>query len=165
MALVGYGYWRQHLGNSANLAPFRLKIEDKVYSIVGVLPPGFNFPDNTKVWVPRELFEHLPSRTAHNWDVVARLGDNVTLAEARSDLSSIAHRLKQQFGSDIDLTDARVQPQQAFYHAQLGEFLLPYEAVRSASDPSATLMDFLQTTYEAAANLANWDRAALERQT
>jgi hypothetical protein len=60
-------------------------------------------------------------------------------------------------------SEARVRPQQAFYHAQLGEFLLPYEAVRTASDPRATLMDFLQTTYEAAANTAQWDRAAFER--
>jgi len=58
---------------------------------------------------------------------------------------------------------ARVEPRRAFYHAQLGEFLLPYEAVRTASDPRAALMDFLQSTHEAAANLANWDRAALER--
>jgi putative ABC transport system permease protein len=108
--LVGYGYWRQHLGSSADLASFKLKVEDKVYSVVGVLPPGFSFPGDTEVWVPRELFEHLPSRTAHNWKAVARLRDGVTLAEARSDLSSIARRLKQQFGSDIDLTDAHVEP-------------------------------------------------------
>jgi putative ABC transport system permease protein len=72
-ALVGYGYWRRHLGNSADLGSFKLKIEDKVYSVVGVLPPGFSFPEDTEVWVPRELFEHITSRTAHNWKVVARL--------------------------------------------------------------------------------------------
>ena len=54
-------------------------------------------------------------------------------------------------------------PAKAFYHTQLGEFLLPYEDVRTASDPRATLMEFLRSTYEAAANLGNWDRAALER--
>ena len=59
--------------------------------------------------------------------------------------------------------DATVRPAKAFYHAQLGEFLLPYEDVRTASDPRATLMEFLRSTYEAAANLGNWDRAALER--
>jgi hypothetical protein len=59
--------------------------------------------------------------------------------------------------------DATVRPAKAFYHAQLGEFLLPYEDLRTASDPRATLMEFLQSTYEAAANLGNWDRAALER--
>ncbi len=44
----------------------------------------------------------------------------------------------------------------------LGEFILPYDAVREARDPEAVLMAFLQSTYDAAANLAKWDRAALE---
>ena len=51
----------------------------------------------------------------------------------------------------------------ARYDATLGEFLLPYEDMRRASDPDAALLDFLQQTYEAAADLAGWDRAALER--
>ena len=59
---------------------------------------------------------------------------------------------------------AAVRPAQAFYHAKLGEFLLPYDAVRNASDPRGALLEFLQSTYEAGANLGNWDRAALERQ-
>jgi hypothetical protein len=56
-----------------------------------------------------------------------------------------------------------VEPGSAFYSPELREFLLPYDAVRSASDPDATLLAFLQSTYEAAARNGNWDRAALER--
>ena len=59
--------------------------------------------------------------------------------------------------------EAPIRPAQAFYHAQLGEFLLPYDSVRTAANPRETLLDFLQSTYEAAANLGKWDRAALER--
>lgn len=59
---------------------------------------------------------------------------------------------------------APVRPTQAFYHAKLGEFLLPYDDVRNAADPRGALLEFLQSTYEAGANLGNWDRAALERQ-
>src|SRR5579871_520319 len=58
----------------------------------------------------------------------------------------------------------RVLPETAYYHDKLGEFILPYEAVQTAEDPAQTLLAFLQTTYEGAANLANWDRNALERQ-
>jgi len=58
--------------------------------------------------------------------------------------------------------DTRVQPDAAFFSKELGEFVLPYEAVRMSADPRATLMDFLETTYAAAADLAHWDRAALE---
>ena len=57
---------------------------------------------------------------------------------------------------------APVQPRQAFFSREFGEFLLPYEAVRTAADPEATLMAFLQSTYDAAAALGKWDRDALE---
>jgi hypothetical protein len=58
--------------------------------------------------------------------------------------------------------DAAVRPAAAFFHQGLGEFVLPYEAVRSAADPDAELLAFLTSTYEAAAVSAGWDRAALE---
>ena len=54
-------------------------------------------------------------------------------------------------------------PAGAHYDAGMGEFLLPYAAVRTAPDPDSLLLDFLQSTYEAAASMAHWDRAALER--
>jgi len=59
--------------------------------------------------------------------------------------------------------DARVAPAQALYNRELSEFILPYEAVRSQRDPGKTLYSFLQSTYEAGARLAQWDRASLER--
>jgi Family of unknown function (DUF5996) len=55
-----------------------------------------------------------------------------------------------------------VRPAAAYFSEALGEFLLPYEAVRTAADPDAILLAFLQSTYEAAADCAAWDRAALE---
>jgi hypothetical protein len=58
---------------------------------------------------------------------------------------------------------ARVEPAAALYNTDLHEFILPYDAVRQADSPDDTLLAFLQTTYEAAAGLARWDRAALER--
>ncbi len=57
---------------------------------------------------------------------------------------------------------ARVRPSAAFYSETLREFVLPYEAVRQSPDPDATLLEFLQSTYEAAAGLGRWDRAELE---
>ncbi len=59
--------------------------------------------------------------------------------------------------------DHPVRPDAAHYHDDLGEFVLPYAAVRTAADPDRALLDFLQTTYEAAADRAGWDRKALER--
>ena len=60
---------------------------------------------------------------------------------------------------------AMVRPAAAMWSEDLEEFLLPYEVVRQAADPTATLMEFLQSTYEAAANSAEWDRDSLERRT
>jgi hypothetical protein len=57
---------------------------------------------------------------------------------------------------------ATVKPKEAFFSKELGEFLLPYDALRKARDPDATLMEFLQSTYDAAADLAKWDRKTLE---
>jgi hypothetical protein len=57
---------------------------------------------------------------------------------------------------------AAVKPAAAYFSKDLGEFILPYEAVRTASDPERALMDFLQSTYDAAADLGHWDRKALE---
>ena len=53
-------------------------------------------------------------------------------------------------------------PTGAYFDQKLGEYLLAYEIVRKSSDPEATLMSFLESTYRAAADLAGWDRAALE---
>ena len=59
--------------------------------------------------------------------------------------------------------EAPVRPRAAVYSSELGEFLLPYDEVRTAARPDDVLLEFLQSTYEAAANLGRWDRAALER--
>jgi Family of unknown function (DUF5996) len=58
--------------------------------------------------------------------------------------------------------DWKAVPAEAYYDQSLGEFILPYAAVRTAADPDAVLLRFLQSTYEAAAELGHWDRAALE---
>lgn len=58
---------------------------------------------------------------------------------------------------------AKVKPAEAFFDTTAGEFLLPYDVVRTATDPDRTLLDFLQSTYDAAADLADWDRWALDR--
>ncbi len=59
--------------------------------------------------------------------------------------------------------EAAILPAAAFYAKDVGEFVLPYDAVREASQPRELLLQFLQSTYAAAADLAKWDRAALER--
>jgi hypothetical protein len=58
---------------------------------------------------------------------------------------------------------AAIRPDGAYYHSELGEFILPYEAVRTAPSPEAAIAAFVDSTYDRAADLAGWDRAALEQ--
>ena len=67
--------------------------------------------------------------------------------------------------SPTNLDAATIQPAQGFWDRGLGEFILPYEDLRTSASPDETLLTFLQSTYDAAADLAHWDRKALERQT
>jgi uncharacterized protein DUF5996 len=60
------------------------------------------------------------------------------------------------------LKEAKVSPAAAYYHRELGEFILPYAAVRQAASPERALEDFVNSTYARAADLAGWDRASLE---
>lgn len=61
------------------------------------------------------------------------------------------------------LSEEKIRPEQAFYHQEMKEFLLYYDDVRQSASPEKALTEFLQSTYEAGARLADWDRAALER--
>jgi hypothetical protein len=65
----------------------------------------------------------------------------------------------------VGFPEARVTPPSAFYSTDLREFILPYDVVRQSASPDETLLDFLQTTYEATADLARWDRGLLERRS
>lgn len=111
-ALVSYAYWSEFLGSTPDLSSIKLTIENRAVSVIGVLPPGFRFPDDTSIWVPRDLYEHYSSRSAHNWHVIGRLRDGMTPAKARPELTTIARRIKQQYGQDADMTDVAVLPLQ-----------------------------------------------------
>ncbi|HTS11093.1 MAG TPA: ABC transporter permease [Candidatus Limnocylindrales bacterium] len=108
--IVSYGYWQRYLGSAADISKFHLSMEGGVYSVIGVMPAGFDFPPGVAAWTPRELNEEVPARDAHNFQCVGRVRDGFTVAEARANLSAIAHRIKQQYGKDADLTDAAVVP-------------------------------------------------------
>jgi hypothetical protein len=66
------------------------------------------------------------------------------------------------YPTPVGFANAAVGPEDAYFNPPLGEFILPYDSVRNAPDPDLALLTFLQTTYEAAANIGKWDRGALE---
>jgi putative ABC transport system permease protein len=110
VALVSYGYWRQYLGGARDLSQAHLKIDNAVYSVIGVLPAGFQFPNNVNVWLAADLAGENLSRTSHNYSGVGRLKDGVSIEQARQDISAIARRIYQQSNEKNDylLRDGRV---------------------------------------------------------
>lgn len=107
--VVSHAFWQRALAGGS-IAGKTLSFDGRVYSVVGVMPEGFDFPRGTELWTAAGIDAAGESRTAHNWAVVGRLADGVSLQRARADISSIAHRLKAQYGSDMDMTDASLQP-------------------------------------------------------
>src|SRR5271157_2664961 len=112
--LVSYGYWREHLGSKPDLSDSHLKIDGAVYSVIGVLPAGFQFPAEVELWMPSDLGGENPSRTSHNYSAVGRLRDGVTVAQANADISAIARRIHETSSEQGDylLKDGMVLPLQ-----------------------------------------------------
>jgi hypothetical protein len=102
-----------------------------------------NLPD----WVAREAYSHEVASCGF-WPGNAALPHAAFYAYA--------------YPEPAGFPKAGVRPAGAFYHPELREFFLPYDRVREATAPDATLLEFLQSSYEAAASLGKWDRAALE---
>lgn len=103
-----------------------------------------NLPD----WVAREAYSHEVSSCGF-WPGGEVLPEPVFYAYA--------------YPEPAGFKSAALRPAGARYHPDLGEFVLPYSEVQRASSPDTTLLEFAQSTYEAAADLAGWDRSALER--
>jgi ABC-type antimicrobial peptide transport system permease subunit len=110
VALVSYSFWQQYLNAASDFSSLKLVVENKATSVIGVLPPEFHFPADTDVWMPRELDSWLPARNAHNWSVLGRLREGVSVEQAQTDLGAIARRLKLEYGENIDMQDAAVAP-------------------------------------------------------
>lgn len=124
-ALVSHSYWQLHLRGSRDLGALKFTVSNRPAAVVGVLPPGFNFPDGSQVWMAREAGARLPSRTAHNWQVVARLRDGASLEQARAEVSAIAGRLARQHSAGkIDMVGAAVLPLKESLTADVAPALL-----------------------------------------
>src|SRR5262245_32283916 len=117
-ALVSYGFWQRQLGARADFSAAKLNVDGALCNVVGVAPPGFNYPADTEVWVTTGIEPPNTSRTAHNWPVVGRLRAGVTLAQARAEASAIGEQIRQENGAqlgvapDFAMTDFALTPLQ-----------------------------------------------------
>lgn len=124
-AIVSHRYWLQSLGSAEALSSFHLRIEGRSYTVVGVMPAGFQFPAKADVWVPAELDPANTSRTAHNFQGIGRLRDGVSVAQATADLSAIAKDIIRQTPEQGDylMTDAVAVPLQSSVTRRVGSTL------------------------------------------
>jgi putative ABC transport system permease protein len=112
VALASYGYWKQYLGSPSDLSRSHLKVDNTIYSVIGVLPEAFQFPSETGVWVRADTEGENPSRTSHNYSGIGRLRDGVTAQQANAEISTIARRIHDTSNQQGDylLKDAAVVP-------------------------------------------------------
>jgi len=81
VAVVSYGFWQRLLGGKTDFTGTTLNIDNQSFTVAGVMPPEFDFPERTEIWIPIEAFPPsaagATSRTAHNWWVIGRLRSGV----------------------------------------------------------------------------------------
>jgi putative ABC transport system permease protein len=122
VAVVSHSFWRERLGATRDLSSAKLRIGAVSLAVVGVAPPGFQFPESADIWTPAEPQNGGMGRTGHNDDVIARIADGATVDAARAELSSIAATLKAQYGDGSDAVAAEV----VGMHAELVGSVRPY---------------------------------------
>lgn len=112
VAVVSHSFWEARLGGRADALGRSLVLNDAAYTVVGVMPPSFAFPnDEVDVWVPVADDELDPtSRTSHNYLVLGRLAPSVTLEAARREMSALAGRIAGEHPSEMTGWGARVVP-------------------------------------------------------
>jgi len=112
VAVVSHSFWRRMAGDPSRPpgGGDTLRIASSVYTVVGVMPPSFDFPLGANVWTPREEEPPQTSRTAHNFQVIARLKDGVSLESARADIGTVSRALKAVYKDGTAMKDATAVP-------------------------------------------------------
>jgi putative ABC transport system permease protein len=112
-AIISYSYGTRHFGEVANALGKPLQMAGKTLDIIGVLPPGFGFPDRTDIWYPANtIYSETGSRSAHNYRVIGRLQNGVRLEQAQAEMTGIGARLEQKYpdsnqGKSVAVTQLR----------------------------------------------------------
>lgn len=100
-AVVSHAFWETQMEGATRLEGRALQIYGMSYPVVGVMPPGFQFPGKAAVWIPETLASP-GTRNAHNWSVVGRVRSGVPVDRARAELDDVQRRLKAEHGGDVD---------------------------------------------------------------
>ena len=109
--LLSYGLWQRAFGGDRAILGRTIRIFGLAPTVVGIMPPGFAYPEKAEFWVAATSFGDLGvgSRTGHNWRVIGRLKPGVPMESAQADISTIERRIKKQFPSPFQSKDAAVE--------------------------------------------------------
>ena len=100
VAMMGYGLWQKHFGGDTRVIGEKLNLEGRSYTVIGVMPPGFDLPEAAEIWLPLQTkIDSLPltDRAVPGYEVVAKLRPGVSLRQADAESKSIARQLEQEF--------------------------------------------------------------------
>jgi putative ABC transport system permease protein len=103
VAVISDGVWRTHFGSGANAVGSSLRLNGETFEVIGVMPPGFNFPRNgTGIWVPFAKEYQDDQRGSHSFLVAARMRPAVTFEQARADVEQVGRALRQRYEENSD---------------------------------------------------------------
>jgi putative ABC transport system permease protein len=97
VAVLSHSMWQNRFGSDPNVSGRTIQLNGAAYTIIGVMPAGFSYPDRAEIWRPLVIDPAKLDRGPHYLNVVGRLKPGVTLAQAQADMSTIAARLSQQY--------------------------------------------------------------------
>jgi predicted permease len=100
--VLGYELAEAMFDQPASAIQKTVRLDGMAFTVIGVLPPKFDFPDNAQVWVPNDLFPDRSTRSAHNYRVVGRLRRQATVNQAQLDMNTVAARLAKEYIDDKD---------------------------------------------------------------
>jgi predicted permease len=109
-AVISYAFWRQRFNSDRNAIGSTVKFDDRIFTIVGVLAPGLRYPARADIFAPGWPDPLRSTRSGHNYRVIARLKDGVTVQQARDEMASIARRLAEQYPDTNTNKSATVVP-------------------------------------------------------
>lgn len=121
LAVLGNGLWQRRFGSDSNIVGKAITLDGRSYSVIGVMPPDFKYPQDTEAWCTLGWDPRQHSRNARFFEVVARLKDGVTPARAQAEMSALSNRIAQENAQSNKDWGAAVVP----LHTQLvGDFRL-----------------------------------------
>ena len=128
VSVVSYAFWQSQLGGRRDLSSVHLQAWGSTYTVVGVMPRGFGYPDDAEVWIPLEPLNRGMGRDSHNDETIGRLAPGVSVAQAEAEMQGIAERLEREYpehnaavGAQVaGLRDTLVGPVRTYLRLLLG---------------------------------------------